>query len=475
MSTKPSKMPVEGPSEPATEAAVLGCVLIQRDAMLRVAALLGPSVWADPRHVLIWVAVEAMWAERTPIDLLTLTQELRKRGTLDQIGGAYYLTELTSRVASAANIEFYARILVERSITRGVIRVANNLLAAAADPTTDCFDLIEAADKQIIEIGEKALPDTRVAQRDSVLGAIKHVENIATGRVVHGKPTGFPHLDEILYGLAPGELVVVGARPSQGKSAFALSIARNVAGDGTPVYFATLEMTEREQQMRMLSAETGISIGDLQHAKSLPTEAFTALNKAGQVLASLPIEWDDAAGTRLSDLRIRCMSWARHYNVAVHGGVVIVDYLQLMQGEDKRASNREGEVAAISRGLKQMAKELGVTVIALSQLSRDLEKRGNDEKKPRLSDLRESGSIEQDASKVVFLFRPFTYGLIDQYGKPYEPWYVDAIVAKHRNGPLGTKPLNFIGQLTKFESMGSHALPQRLIPLSEPAPKPSPF
>lgn len=432
------------------EEAVLGALMLEKTALSEVADFLKSDCFYKESHQIIFTAISNLENKSQPVDILTVTQELRLIGQLDIVGGPYYISQLTSRVASAANITFHARIIVQKYIQRELIRISSNTIRKAYEDTTDVFDLLDYAEKELFQVSEGNIKK-EYEKMDSLLQqAIDQIESAKNNKDgISGVPTGFTDLDRVTAGWQASDLIIVAARPAMGKTAFVLSMARNMAVDfKIPVAVFSLEMSSLQLVNRLISSETGIQSDKLRKG-TLADHEYQQLHSRIGKLAEAPLFIDDTPALSIFELRAKCRRLVSQHGVKI----IIIDYLQLMTaGSSDGGGNRVQEISAISRSLKIIAKELAVPIIALSQLSRAVETRGGD-KKPVLSDLRESGSIEQDADMVTFLYRPEYYGI--QYDEDQNPTagVGEVIIAKHRNGSLETVKLRFIGELTKFTNL----------------------
>jgi replicative DNA helicase len=385
-----------------------------------------------------------------PIDTVTLYEELKKREQIDEVGGAVYLSQLSQNISSAANIEYHAKIILEKQILRGLITSSHEIAKAAYEGTNDAFDILDQAERKIFEITESHLSQSYQGMDRAVRDALEYIEAIhSQSQQKFSVPTGFYELDEILGGFQKSDLVIVAARPSMGKTAFALTLARNAAVDHEiPVGIFSLEMSTMQLIIRLLCAEGKLN-AHLVRTGKLPHAEGVKLSKNAHKLIEAPVYVDDSPAQTVLEIRAK----ARRLKVEKNVGMIIIDYLQLMQGHAK-AESREREISHISRSLKSLAKELNIPVIALSQLNRAVETRTD--KRPQLSDLRESGSIEQDADVVIFLNRPEYYGIEkDANGESLEG-VAEVIVGKQRNGPTGNVKLAFIKDYARFENL-AHA------------------
>ena len=429
------------------EEAILGALMLEKDALTTVIDILKPDNFYKQANKEIYEAIVTLFNNSEPIDLLTVANQLKKDGKLELVGGAYYITQLTTRVNSAANIEFHARIVTERSIKRDLIRIASEIQKEAFEDTTDAFHLLDHTAQEIFEVTESNIRKNYADMKSLMYQAMKELE----ARKDHkdgltGVPSGFTALDRLTSGWQNSDLVIIAARPGMGKTAFVVSAMRNAAVDfDHAVAIFSLEMSSVQLVNRLISAEAELESEKIKKGNLADYEWKQLVHKTDR-LSKAKIFIDDTPALSILELRAKCRRLKAQHDVRV----IIIDYLQLMSGESsKGGGNREQEIASISRALKGIAKELNVPVIALSQLSRAVETRGGD-KRPQLSDLRESGSIEQDADMVMFLYRPEYYGITqDESGMPTQG-VGEVIIAKHRNGSLDTIQLKFIGKFTKF-------------------------
>lgn len=430
------------------EEAVLGAILIEKDAISYVSDILKPESFYVDAHATIFKAIQSLFARSQPIDLLTVAEELRKNAQLENIGGAYYLSELTNKIGSSANVEFHARIIIQKFIQRELIRISNDIIRDAYEDTTDVFDLLDNAEKRIYEITDKNLRNSTQGIGQLVSKSVMQIDDLlsrADGILEDSVPSGYLELDKLTSGWKATDLVIIAARPSMGKTAFVLNIARNAAVDfNMPVAIFSLEMGGVQLAKRLISMETEIDAQKVTNGK-MSEEEFAVLRDKVERLSQAPIYINDQPAINVYELRAQCRRLQNAHGIKM----VIIDYLQLMSGGGDRGMNREQEISNISRSLKGLAKELNIPVIALSQLSREVEKRGGD-KKPQLSDLRESGSIEQDADMVMFLYRPEYYNMMENKDGESLKGIAEIIIAKHRNGPTGSVPLRFHKNFGRF-------------------------
>jgi replicative DNA helicase len=434
------------------EEAVLGALMLEKDALNTVVDILKPDSFYKESHKEIYKAILELFSKQEPVDILTVTNQLRKNGTLDLAGGAYYVTELTSKVNSAANIEFHARIITEQAIKRELIRVATGIHREAYEDTIDVFDLLDKTEQSLFEISEINIRKNYADMKSIMLEAFDELETKkAHTDGLTGIPTGFTALDRMTSGWQKSDLVIIAARPGMGKTAFVVSAMRNAAIDfNRPVAIFSLEMSNIQLVNRLISSEAELD-GEKIKKGSLEEYEWKQLYYKTAKLAEAPIFIDDTPALSILELRAKARKLVSQHKVEL----IIVDYLQLMSGDSKgtgQQGNREQEIASISRSLKNIAKELNIPILALSQLSRAVEVRGGD-KRPQLSDLRESGSIEQDADMVIFLYRPEYYGLTTDSEGNNVLGTAEVILSKHRNGSLGTVKLKFIGKFTKFSDL----------------------
>jgi len=441
---------VKPPAAPEIEASVLGAMMIEKEAVPKALELLRPESFYIKAHRLIFEAMLSLFESGEPIDTVTLYEELKKREQLEEVGGAVYLSKLSQEISSAANIEYHAKIILEKQILRGLITSSHEIAQAAYEGTNDAFDILDQAERKIFEITESHLTQSYQGMDKAVRDALEYIEAIHSQ--THQRfsvPTGFYELDELLGGLQKSDLIILAARPSMGKTALALSLARNAAvEDNIPVGIFSLEMSTMQLIIRLLCAEGRLN-AHLVRTGKLPHAEGVKLSKNAHKLIDAPIYVDDSPAQTVLEIRAK----ARRLKAEKNVGLIIIDYLQLMQGPAKSES-REREISHISRSLKSLAKELNIPVLALAQLNRAVEARTD--KRPQLADLRESGSIEQDADVVMFLTRPEYYNILkDENGDSLEG-VAEVIIGKQRNGPTGNIKLAFIKEYARFENL-AHA------------------
>ncbi len=441
------------PQAKELEEAVLGAVMLEKSAFDTVVEILKPECFYVESNQRIYRAMQGLQQKNLPIDLLTVVEELKFREELDLVGGPYYVSKLTNAVVSSANIEAHSRIILQKFIQRELIRISGEIIGDAYEDSTDVFELLDESESKLFEITNNHLRKDYASIDTVLVKTIQRIEDLRTRQdEISGVPTGFNLLDKITYGWQPTDLIILAARPSVGKTAFALNLARNAAlhpTKPTAVGFFSLEMSAGQLVQRILSAESEIWLEKIARGRLEEHEMKQLYKKGIERLASAPIHIDDTAALNIFELRAKCRRLKNKHNV----GLIIIDYLQLMSGtSDNRNSNREQEISRISRDLKGLAKELHVPIIALSQLSREVEKRGAKEgqKIPQLSDLRESGAIEQDADMVMFLYRPEYYDITANEMGESNKGETHVRIAKHRNGQLDTIKLKALLHIQKF-------------------------
>jgi replicative DNA helicase len=442
---------VKPPAATDIEASVLGAMMIEREAVPKAIELLNTESFYLKEHKLIFDAMVSLFEAGEPIDTVTLYEELKKRNQAEETGGAVYLSRLSQNISSAANIEYHAKIILEKEILRGLITSSHEIARAAYEGTEDAFDILDQAERKIFEITETHLKKSFMSMDRAVRDALEYIEAIHSNtKQKFSVPTGFYELDEMLGGFQKSDLIIIAARPSMGKTALALTLARNAAVDHkVPVGIFSLEMATMQLIIRMLCAEGRLN-AHLVRTGKLPSEEGIKLSKNAHRLIESPLYIDDTPAQTVLEIRAK----ARRLKAEKDIGMIVIDYLQLMQGPSNSES-REREISHISRSLKSLAKELNIPVIALAQLNRAVEARTD--KRPQLSDLRESGSIEQDADVVIFLNRPEYYGIKNfmDDGSPTEG-VAEVIIGKQRNGPTGDIRLAFIKEYARFENL-AHA------------------
>ncbi len=439
------------------EEAVLGALMIEKDALTAVVDILQPSSFYKESHQRIYNSILLLFGKSEPIDMLTVTTQLRSTGELEFVGGASYLVKLTNKVNSAANIEYHARIITQSAIKRDMIKIAGDILRDAYEDTTDVFNLLDKTEQTFFEISERNIRKNYADASTIMRATIEELEKKKNNKDgLTGVASGFTDLDRITSGWQNTELTIIAARPAMGKTAFVVSAMRNAAVEwNIPVAMFSLEMSATQLMLRLISAEAEIDSNKLRKGK-LENHEWVQLHQKIKNLSNAPIYIDDTPALSILEMRAKCRRLKAQFDI----GLVIIDYLQLMTADSGGGAkgNREQEIAAISRAMKNLAKEINVPVIALSQLSRAVETRGGD-KRPQLSDLRESGSIEQDADMVMFLYRPEYYKITqDEQGNSTEG-VGEVIIAKNRSGDVDTVKLRFIGKYTKFTDLDGFYTP----------------
>ena len=432
------------------EQVVLGALMLEKSAVNDTIDILQPTSFYDPKHQYIYKSILELFATTKPIDLVTVTSNLQKKGELEAAGGAAYLSSLTNRVASSAHIQFHARLIAEKYIKRELIRISSEIIKDSYDETKDVFDLLNDAESSLFQIGEKNMGKQASNMQNVVRLAIDEIEKASQNSDgLSGVPTGFFDLDKITSGWQKSDMIVIAGRPGMGKTAFVLSMARNTAVDyNMGVAIFSLEMSSVQLVKRLIASESRLD-GEKLRKGDLQDHEFQQLHSRISKLSSAPIFIDDSPGINIFDFRAKCRRLKAQHDIQL----IIIDYLQLMSAKDGKSNgNREQEISTISRSIKEIAKELNVPIIALAQLSRSVEQRGGD-KRPQLSDLRESGAIEQDADIVSFIYRPEYYGITQDDDGNSNQGIGEIIIAKHRNGKIDKARLRFIDKYARFENL----------------------
>jgi replicative DNA helicase len=433
------------------EEAVLGAIMLEKSAFDTVVEILKPECFYVEAHQRIYRAMQSLAQKSQPIDILTVVEELKRKEELEMIGGPYYVTKLTNMVVSTANIDAHSRIILQKFIQRELIRISGEIISDSYEDSTDVFDLLDDAESKLFEITNNHLRKNFDPIDRVLVKTIQRIEDMRhKNEDITGVPSGFASLDRVTYGWQSTDLVILAARPSVGKTAFALNLARNAAlhpTKPTGVGLFSLEMSAGQLVQRILAAESEILMEKIARGKLEEHEMKQLYAKGIQRLGQAPIFIDDTPALNIFELRAKCRRLKNKHNI----GMVIIDYLQLMSGTgENRNANREQEISKISRDLKGLAKELGIPIIALSQLSREVEKRKEGNKMPQLSDLRESGAIEQDADMVMFLYRPEYYDITSNEMGESNRGETHVRIAKHRNGSLETIKLRALLHIQKF-------------------------
>ena len=441
----------EMPNSIEAEKEVLGAVLIDEESLPKALEILKPEHFYNPKHRKIFTAIKNLFENSEPVNVMTVYHELEKMEDDEDknkiIIGAAYLNELTTSVVSAVNVAYNARVVLEKWVLRKIISTSINMATKSFFPEKDVFDILDEAEQTIFNIAQTGLRDSYVNIDKALSEALDYIDS------VHGKaksgfavPSGLIEIDELLGGFQKSDLIIIAARPGMGKTAFALSVARNAAVEyNVPIAFFSLEMSRIQLVTRLISAEARIDLHKIRTGK-IPNSEASKISQSVPNLAKAKFFIDDTPGQTVLEIRAK----ARRLKAEANIGMIIIDYLQLMNPSKNNMESREREISTISRSLKALAKELNIPVIALAQLNRAVESRHD--KRPMLSDLRESGSIEQDADVVIFLYRPEVYGIETLQSGDSTEGYAEAIISKHRNGPPGTIPLQFLKQYGRFEN-----------------------
>ena len=443
------------------EEAVLGAMMLEQNALTNVIDILKEETFYKESHQKIFAAIHELFAAGQPVDILTVTEALKKSGELDMVGGAYTISMLTNRVASSANVEYHARIILQKYLQRELIRISSEIIKESYEDSKDVFDILDKAEKELFAVSETNLRRNYDDMHSLIKEAVKQIEGAKNqdGHIT-GIPSGFADLDRVTAGWQKSDLVILAARPGMGKTAFVLTMARNMAVDfKKPIAMFSLEMAGVQLVTRLISSETELPADKLKRGQ-LEQYEWEQLNARLSSLTDAPLFIDDTPALSIFELRAKCRRLKAQHDIQL----VIVDYLQLMTtGSDNHRGNREQEISNISRSMKSLAKELNIPVIAISQLSRAVETRGGS-KRPILSDLRESGAIEQDADMVLFIYRPEYYQITeDEQGNSTEG-LAQLIIAKHRNGALKDLNLRFIQNFAKFTEYEGVSYPADIKP-----------
>jgi|TARA_B110000116_G_C16797319_1_gene567654 replicative DNA helicase len=432
------------------EEAVLGALMLDNEALSDTIDILKPEYFYKMEHQKIFDAIIVLFNESKPVDILTVIEQLKKMGALENIGGAFYITRLTNSVASSANTEYHARIIVEKFIQRSLIQISSNIIKDSFDETIDVFDLLSKAEQDLFSVTEGSLRKSYDKMSVLITNAIQSIEELKNKKDgLSGVPSGFSKLDRVTSGWQKSDLIIIAGRPGMGKTALALTMARNIAiNHTTPIGIFSLEMSSDQLVNRLISSESEIPSGKLRKG-NLEEYEFVQLHEKIRDLAEAPIYIDDTPGLSVFELRAKARRLVKNHGVQI----IIVDYLQLMTAGGNKSGNREQEISTISRSLKGIAKELKIPVIALSQVNRGVESRTSTSKRPILADLRESGAIEQDADIVNFIYRPEYYKIYEWENSDDSRGQAEIIIAKHRNGSLENIRLKFISNLAKFSDL----------------------
>ncbi len=441
------KMP---PQALELEVVVLGALLLEQDAFATVSEILKPEYFYQESHQYVFQAITNLFMQQQPIDMLTVMEELKKMGKLEAIGGAFYISQLTTKVASAAHIDYHARIIWQKYLQREIIRVSSELQTKSYDETIDVNDLLEEAENSFFSLSQGQMKREAIQINpviDEAIARIKEASKREDG--LSGIASGFTDLDRITSGWQKSDLIIIAARPAMGKTALMLTMARNIAIEfKQPIAIFSLEMSNIQLVNRLIVSETELPSEKIKNG-NLKSWEWEQLDHKVSTLIDSPMYIDDTAGLSIFELRAKCRRLKSKYDI----GIIVIDYLQLMNASGMSPGSREQEVSLISRSLKGLAKELDVPIIALSQLNRGVESRTGDAKRPQLSDLRESGAIEQDADMVLFIHRPEYYKITEDIDGNSLLGIAEIIIAKHRNGATADIKLRFRQELARFQNI----------------------
>lgn len=474
------------PQAPDIEKVVLGALMIDKDAFTVVSEIVRPETFYEPRHQKIFHAIRSLNIQEQPVDIMTVIEQLRKEGSLDDVGGPAYVVELSSRVASSAHIEYHSKILAQKFLARQLISFASKLETEAFDETVDVDELMQRAEGGLFELSQNNMKKDYSHIDPILMEAHKILLKASQNKGgLTGVPTGYNKLDEITSGWQASDLIIIAGRPAMGKTSFALSLAKNIAVDyQQPIAFFSLEMNSVQLVNRLISNVCQVPGSKLLNGQLTPDE-WERLDTNLHKLEGAPVYIDDTPGLSVFELRTKARRLKKEHNISI----LMIDYLQLMNASGMKFNSRQEEVSTISRSLKGLAKELDIPVIALSQLNRTVETRageGIDGKRPQLSDLRESGAIEQDADMVLFVHRPEYYHIYEDSNHNDLRGMAQIIIAKHRKGATGDVLLKFQGQYTKFANpedvpdempaadMGGEIIGSRMNDDPLPPPPPAP-
>ena len=474
------------PQAPDIEKVVLGALMIDKDAFTVVSEIVRPETFYEPRHQKIFHAIRSLNIQEQPVDIMTVIEQLRKEGSLDDVGGPAYVVELSSRVASSAHIEYHSKILAQKFLARQLISFASKLETEAFDETVDVDELMQSAEGGLFELSQNNMKKDYSHIDPILMEAHKILLKASQNKGgLTGVPTGYNKLDEITSGWQASDLIIIAGRPAMGKTSFALSLAKNIAVDyQQPIAFFSLEMNSVQLVNRLISNVCQVPGSKLLNGQLTPDE-WERLDTNLHKLEGAPVYIDDTPGLSVFELRTKARRLKKEHNISI----LMIDYLQLMNASGMKFNSRQEEVSTISRSLKGLAKELDIPVIALSQLNRTVETRageGIDGKRPQLSDLRESGAIEQDADMVLFVHRPEYYHIYEDSNHNDLRGMAQIIIAKHRKGATGDVLLKFQGQYTKFANpedvpdempaadMGGEIIGSRMNDDPLPPPPPAP-
>lgn len=437
------------PQNIEAEEMVLSSILIAKNAIVEVVSFLTSEMFYKDIHQILYRSCVDLFDKKSAIDLVTVAANLKQSGNLEVVGGAYFISQIASKASSASNIQHHARLVQQAFLKREMIRIGDKLVKDGFDDQIDIFDLMESGTNMILSAGESIVSSNTGTIKDIATETLSKVKEIRSGdRETFGLRTGISEIDRITGGFQAGDLVILAGRPGMGKSALALSICRNIVVEGKKPMLFSLEMSTEQLVNRFVVMKTGIPYEDIIHPERLDHGQMLSVEDAYVTTGDMDIVIDDNASMTINKIRARCLTYAQRHPL----DIIVVDYMQLMSS-DERSGNREGEISKLSRGLKVLAKELKVPVLALSQLNRNAESRAD--KRPMLSDLRESGAIEQDADIVLFTYRPSYYFKQDAMGEEIDKELAEIDIAKNRNGRLGIVNVRFVGRRMEFLDFGT--------------------
>lgn len=443
------------------EEAVLGALMIEQDAYIEVSDILKAESFYDHRHRVIYSAVTSLYISQRPIDILTVTEQLKSTGQLEEAGGAVYIAMLAGKVTSSAHIEYHAQIIAQKAIAREIISYSGELQAKAFDSTTDVSELLQEAEGQLFQITHRNVKKDFSSINSVLADAMTRIKTAASrAKGMSGLASGFKALDDVTSGWQKSDLIILAARPAMGKTAFALSMAKNIAvNNNTPVAVFSLEMSNVQLVNRLISSVCEIPGHKLRDGRLAPYE-WNILDQKVSALQNAPIYLDDTPSLSITEFRSKAFRLKSEHDIQL----IIIDYLQLMNASGIKFGNRQEEISTISRNLKAIAKELDIPIIALSQLNRSVDSRegGYEGKRPQLNDLRESGAIEQDADIVCFIHRPEYYKIYEDPQHNDLHGVAEIIIAKHRNGGVGDVRLAFRSELALFDNLGAKSIQSRV-------------
>lgn len=443
------------------EEAVLGALMIEQDAYIEVSDILKAESFYDHRHRVIYSAVTSLYISQRPIDILTVTEQLKSTGQLEEAGGAVYIAMLAGKVTSSAHIEYHAQIIAQKAIAREIISYSGELQAKAFDSTTDVSELLQEAEGQLFQITHRNVKKDFSSIYSVLADAMTRIKTAASrAKGMSGLASGFKALDDVTSGWQKSDLIILAARPAMGKTAFALSMAKNIAvNNNTPVAVFSLEMSNVQLVNRLISSVCEIPGHKLRDGRLAPYE-WNILDQKVSALQNAPIYLDDTPSLSITEFRSKAFRLKSEHDIQL----IIIDYLQLMNASGIKFGNRQEEISTISRNLKAIAKELDIPIIALSQLNRSVDSRegGYEGKRPQLNDLRESGAIEQDADIVCFIHRPEYYKIYEDPQHNDLHGVAEIIIAKHRNGGVGDVRLAFRSELALFDNLGAKSIQSRV-------------